>query len=221
MNSIFYVYVYLDPRKPGPFVYGKYVFDFEPFYVGKGHNNRMDDHLKEVLNDHKISLKGNQLKYNKIRQILKTGDKPIIYDVNNFLNETEALLETKLIKNIGRIKLGNGTLTNLTDGGDGVSGYKHTEETKNKMKQPKSEETKNKISLTLKGVPIGFRGNNLTRLKISANTKLQVGEKNSVFETIWINNNLKNKRVKSNVLQPFLNDGWSCGRIKWKNKQEE
>jgi hypothetical protein len=40
MNS-FYVYIYLDPRKPGKFHYGEYCFDYEPFYVGKGKDNRM------------------------------------------------------------------------------------------------------------------------------------------------------------------------------------
>ncbi len=36
----FYTYVYLDPRKPGKFVFGKYEFEYEPFYVGKGSGRR-------------------------------------------------------------------------------------------------------------------------------------------------------------------------------------
>ena len=34
--SIFYVYAYLDPRKPGVFQYKDFRFDYEPFYIGKG-----------------------------------------------------------------------------------------------------------------------------------------------------------------------------------------
>jgi hypothetical protein len=45
MNN-FYTYIYLDPRKPGNFKYGKYEFNYEPFYVGKGYNERCYIHLK-------------------------------------------------------------------------------------------------------------------------------------------------------------------------------
>ena len=42
----FYIYVLLDPRKPGNFEYGEYNFKFEPFYVGKGQRDRWKSHLQ-------------------------------------------------------------------------------------------------------------------------------------------------------------------------------
>jgi len=35
MNN-YYVYALLDPRKNGPFKFDNIVFDYEPFYIGKG-----------------------------------------------------------------------------------------------------------------------------------------------------------------------------------------
>jgi hypothetical protein len=90
-------------------------------------------------------------------------------------------LEIILIAHYGRRDLGTGTLVNMTNGGDGINGYKHsdeailkitessigriwTEELKSKMKKPKSkehienmkgriwtEESKSKISNSNKG----------------------------------------------------------------------
>ena len=60
-QPIFYVYALLNPLKKGDFTYflenGETLhFDFEPFYVGKGHGNRVYDHFNErktIQNSHK------------------------------------------------------------------------------------------------------------------------------------------------------------------------
>jgi len=56
-------------------------------------------------------------------------------------------LETKYIKQIGRADLGLGPLVNLTDGGEGSYGFLHTEETKKKLRKPKTVEQKHKLSI--------------------------------------------------------------------------
>lgn len=115
MRSDFYSYVYLDPRKPGRYTYGNFVtFLYEPFYVGKGTNNRKFSHLSE---------RGNSKKSNKIRKILSEGFdlKEYIMVLRRNLPEYVALYcqECFWIDIIGREDQEAGPLLNRTDGGDG------------------------------------------------------------------------------------------------------
>jgi len=121
----FYVYVYLNPLKPGKFEYNEYVFEYEPFYIGKGFGDRMFYHLK---------LKGrNYLKNKIISDLLKNNLTPIIIKLYDNLTDVDSLVaEIAVIKTIGRIELNSGPLTNLTDGGDGSSGHIQSDATKNK-----------------------------------------------------------------------------------------
>lgn len=141
-EDIFYVYVYLDPRKQGIFVYGNYHFYYEPFYVGKGKNGRCYDHLR---------YKNNSYKNNRIRKIKSVNLEPIIIKYRTDSNEHSALeTEIEMIETIGRYDLKKGPLCNKTDGGEGTSGNIVSEETKRKIKnscigKPKSEETKQKM----------------------------------------------------------------------------
>ena len=153
-DNIFYVYVYLDPRKPEYRVYGNYEFDYEPFYVGKGCNDRAYSHLKgNRYNRHFTN------KINKIRK--ETGADPFIIKVHEGLTEDISFeLEKELICVIGRHDQNLGPLCNHTDGGDGASGIIVNEETRQKRSYMlkefyhTTEEGKiirNKISNKLKG----------------------------------------------------------------------
>ena len=85
------------------------------------------------------------------------------YDVKivNWFDRYEDALEHEkdLIKTFGRINLSTGQLVNLTDGGEGSTNLKHTEETKRKMsiskkgKQPKNNVAGwNKKTIVIRGI---------------------------------------------------------------------
>lgn len=151
MNKLFYVYVYLDPRKPGKYYYPglEITFLFEPFYVGKGKGYRMNKHLNSVELGSKYVF--NSFKVGKIKQILNQGLKPYIIILENNLFEKNAFeLEKNVIKSIGRNDLKKGPLCNFTDGGEGSSGRKLSELTKEKIRNKAlgrkvSESTKEKM----------------------------------------------------------------------------
>ena len=95
-TSIYYVYEHYKPNCD------------EPFYVGKGHSRRAHERRKRnlwwnnIVNKHGL----------EIRFVAKN------------LSEMEAFwLENMCIKGWGRANLGEGPLVNLTDGGEGGSGW--------------------------------------------------------------------------------------------------
>ena len=66
--------MYLDTRKKGEYKYANYVFEYEPFYVGRGIRYRYKEHTKETKQNTK-----NTPKLNKIHKIKKeTGTDPFI-----------------------------------------------------------------------------------------------------------------------------------------------
>lgn len=157
-----YVYIYLDPRRPGKYIYDNFIFEYEPFYVGKGTGYRYRYHL--------WNMRSNKLCLNKIKKIkTELAIEPIILKLKQNLNKEEAFeLEKNLIFLIGRIDLKTGPLCNFTIGGEGAvdnNGRKWTAEQREKLmkirkiKPPRlgmktSEKTKRKQSAAKKGKPL-------------------------------------------------------------------
>ena len=120
MNE-YYIYVYLDSRKPGKYSYEHLgiTFLYEPIYIGKGTKYRMQAHL------YKSALKKTLHFPSVLRKIIGANLLPINFIIIDKLSEESAFEnEIKFIKNIGRKDLKTGTLLNFTDGGSGGCGGK-------------------------------------------------------------------------------------------------
>ena len=149
MNK-FYVYAYLYPETM------KFHKIDDPFYIGKGKGNRCYAHLYRDDGN-------NLIKERVINKIRRKGQEPIVKKVFENLYEDEAfIIEKLLISYYGRRDNNTGILTNLTDGGDGCSGRKWTEQmkavfskiqkgNKHNLCKKQSDETTRKISEAQKG----------------------------------------------------------------------
>ena len=141
-----YVYVYLNPLKKGDFKYGKFEFEYEPFYIGMGKKDRIDRHISYAISKMKVF---NPLKNNIILKILKNGIEPIRYKLyENLSIETAKRIEKILIRLIGRRDIGFGTLANHTNGGDETPFYgkRHIEESIEKMRMTIGKSRKGKLN---------------------------------------------------------------------------
>lgn len=130
-----YVYVYLDPRRPGDYRYtclsGKSVrFAHRPYYVGKGTSYRWTHHASEA----RRGRSGH--KANVLKAIEAAGFDPLKYVTVTASRRTDWMaqaLEIDLIAGIGRYDLGKGPLTNKTDGGESHTGVIHSASRLHKM----------------------------------------------------------------------------------------
>lgn len=115
----YYVYIYLNQLKAGEWLYNNHIFNYQPFYVGKGRTKRENSHLFPS-NLKKITHKNNTIK----EIIKKTGELPIHFRLYENLSNVNAIkIEADLIKYFGRQNDNSGILCNMTDGGDGVNNF--------------------------------------------------------------------------------------------------
>lgn len=110
-----YVYILLNPLKPGVWLYEKIKFDFQPIYAGIGLGYRYRAHysLKKNKSWH------NEIKYRTIKKLIENGTPPICVKIYEDISREKAIkIEISFIKKFGKIIDGTGILTNISDGGD-------------------------------------------------------------------------------------------------------
>jgi NUMOD3 motif len=205
-NTIYYVYAYLRSKDSQTALAGT------PYYIGYGKGQR-------AFNKHRIPV---------------PKDKSNIIFLHENLSEDQAKeLEIQEISRYGRKDLGTGILTNLTNGGEGVSGMIHSEETKKIMSEKKtgennnfygkthSEEARKKISESKKGKqgPGNFRGkehSEETKVKLSVAFKRRSKEDRNKFiksaiGTKWFHNPITLEQIRIHPNNPP--SGFFPGRI--------
>lgn len=163
-------------------MYNYYVYaylrkDRTPYYIGKGKGKRVYENHRHVP--------------------VPKDKKLIVFWQRGLLEEDAHSLEIKYIKLFGRKDIKTGILINLTDGGEGQSGYKHSEKTKKKigkmsigrgLGKPRSEETKRKISESHNGLKMPMRS-------IEHRQKLSVANKGKYYPQCQKNNENQRKKV--------------------------
>lgn len=163
----FYTYIYYDPSRRN-----------EPIYVGMGQKKRAWVHLRAKRKSPFIQ---------RLQFMKKNNISPVIGIYADLDKEFALFLEEELITKFGRKDLGLGSLLNLTNGGEGGTGRKWSEEqrlacsvSKIGDKNPlfgtkRSDETKLKIG---KSQP---KKRVYSEEKRKFMTIRQLGEKNSMF----------------------------------------
>jgi len=159
--------------------------DGTPYYIGKG--------------------RGYRYRYKHKQLVRQPPLERIIFLKKNLTEEEAHRHEVYMIFVLGRKDLGTGILRNLTDGGEGTSGWVATPEFREKRRQIRlgqthSEETKRKIAEAHKG------------RQVSEETREKLRKKAfCVKGWFWINNGVEETMTPPTETLP---EGWVKGRKK-------
>jgi len=137
------------------YVYVVFRLDGSPCYVGKGCGYRWKSHLAK---SHSVHLA------NILRQA--GGELPIAKIRESLTNDEACVIEVALIAAIGR-EIDGGPLVNLTPGGEGVPGFRHSENARKTMNASKKGTKQSQETIERR------RASN-TGLKRSAETKERI-----------------------------------------------
>ena len=197
------------------YVYAYLREDGSPYYIGKGSGNRA------YVSQHTVNL--------------PSKDRIVILHEN--LEETDAFEKEKYyISLYGRKNNGTGILRNLTDGGEGSSGYKHNDETKLLIseiltgitKQPFTDEHRRNISIAKSGKPWNGKHTEQSRsqigIKNSINRKgknLSEITKNKLRCKKWYTNGTDNILIDMKIENCVIPEGFYPGRFVAGSKHSE
>ena len=120
LKNKFYIYAYLDPRNNKKHIYEDLSLEFnsKPIYIGKGKNERIFDHLKNLENNYNF----NKIFSSTLKKIKHFELNDLLKVIQYFEDEQEAFeYEKRIIEKIGRkITSLNYPLLNIAEGGIGV-----------------------------------------------------------------------------------------------------
>lgn len=161
------------------------------FYVGKGKGKRAYDFNRRAQNPH----------YARI--VAKNGS-PVVGIIDCSSESIAFDLECGLIKCLRRMKV---PLSNLSNGGEGQSGYRHTDETKIKIGRASAAWTRT-ASLKLK-IALSQLGDKNNAKSIEARIKISEKRRGS----IWMNNGINERLAPLAEMEQLDPAVWTTGRL--------
>lgn len=179
MNQDYYVYLYFRP-------------DHTPVYVGKGRGQRYREHFWRCTN---IYLK------NIIEKAKREGQKiPVVLLHENLLEEEAHEWESFWIKSIGRKDLGLGPLVNFTDGGEGLSGHKRSEEFRRRITETNTGQKRPNSGAKCKAAweALSVEEQVVRRVNISVATKKAMAYRVGTKYSAEVRANMSAGRIRAN-----------------------